>query len=120
MRKLSAVLAVVAILCLGIFAAAAQAVEWAGNGYYLVSGQNGFLNHKVWLYVACHHGRATTSPAAWLRSSNNLKLDDRSSFVRRNGSLSAPALRGRPADEALDVPGPPQLRCRAHPRPPQA
>jgi len=63
MRKQSALLAVVAILCLGIFAAAAQAVEWAGNGYYLVSGQNGFLNHKVWLYAADGIGEGVASCA---------------------------------------------------------
>ena len=25
-------------------------MEWAGNGYYLAGGQNGFLNHKVSLH----------------------------------------------------------------------
>ena len=33
-------------------AAAAFAVEWAGNGYYLASGPNGFLNHTVHIYLS--------------------------------------------------------------------
>jgi hypothetical protein len=41
-----------ACMCGLTFAASSEAVEWAGNGYYLASGQNGFLNYKVHLYAS--------------------------------------------------------------------
>lgn len=63
MRKLSVLISVVALLCLGVFAASAQAIEWAGNHYFLASGQNGFLNHKVWLYAADGIGEGVASCA---------------------------------------------------------
>ncbi len=51
MRKSTAVVLASAIsaACVGglSFAASSEAVEWAGNGYHLAGGQNGFLNHKV-------------------------------------------------------------------------
>ena len=50
MRKTRALIVVAAILCCATFAPSAQAAEWAGNGYYLASGQNGFTNYKVNLY----------------------------------------------------------------------
>ncbi len=40
------------LTCCGMFAAQALATEWAGHGYYLASGQNGFLNYKVNLYAS--------------------------------------------------------------------
>jgi hypothetical protein len=54
MRKsLKIVLVVLSLSVSGLsFAASSEAVEWAGNGYYLASGQNGFLNHKVWIYAS--------------------------------------------------------------------
>jgi hypothetical protein len=54
MRKsLAVVLASVAACTSALaFAASSEAVEWAGNGYYLAGGQNGFLNHKVYLYAS--------------------------------------------------------------------
>jgi hypothetical protein len=57
MRKIRALIVVAAVACLGVFGVAqAQAVEWAGNGYYLASGQNGFLNHTVRLYASDGYG----------------------------------------------------------------
>jgi len=57
MRKIRLLIAVVAVVCLGVFGVAqAQALEWAGNGYYLASGQNGFLNSSVYLYASDGYG----------------------------------------------------------------
>lgn len=47
MRKRRTLFAVLATTLFLLVAAAAFAVEWAGNHYYLASGQNGFLNHTV-------------------------------------------------------------------------
>jgi hypothetical protein len=33
--------------CAFASAASAEVIEWAGHGYHLAGGQNGFLNHKV-------------------------------------------------------------------------
>jgi opacity protein-like surface antigen len=52
MRKKRVLVAVAVAICLGIFAAAADAVQWAGNNYYLASGQNGFLNHTVSIQIS--------------------------------------------------------------------
>jgi hypothetical protein len=54
MRKsLMVLLAVLSASMCGLaFAASSEAVEWAGNGYHLAGGQNGFLNHKVNLYAS--------------------------------------------------------------------
>jgi hypothetical protein len=49
------VLTITAVLgCCGLFAAVALAAltEWAGTGYHLESGQNGFLNHDVNLFYS--------------------------------------------------------------------
>jgi hypothetical protein len=58
MSKLRVLTAIAVLTCCGVLAAAAFAVqtEWAGNGYHLNSGQNGFLNHKVNLYYSRGHG----------------------------------------------------------------
>ncbi len=57
MRKVRTLIAVAAIACLGVFGVAeAQAVEWAGNGYYLSSGQSGYLNHQLYLYASNGYG----------------------------------------------------------------
>jgi hypothetical protein len=54
MRKLRVLMLIAVVACCGVFTALALAsrTEWAGNGYYLSSGQNGFLNHKVNLYLS--------------------------------------------------------------------
>jgi hypothetical protein len=54
MRKSAmGVLAVLAVsLCGFTFVASSEAVEWAGSGYHLAGGQNGFLNHKVPLFAS--------------------------------------------------------------------
>jgi hypothetical protein len=52
MRKIRTLLVLAALICFSAFGvASAQAEEWAGNGYHLEPGQNGFLNRKVWIYA---------------------------------------------------------------------
>jgi|GEM_PF-3509758 hypothetical protein len=53
MRRLRAPI-LIAVVCSCVFAALALAArtEWAGNGYHLASGQSGYLNHKVSLYLS--------------------------------------------------------------------
>jgi len=64
MRKIRSLTAAVAIACVGVFGVTqAQALEWAGNGYYLSSGQNGFLNRKVWLYATNGYGEGPANCA---------------------------------------------------------
>jgi hypothetical protein len=53
-----------------VFAAQALATEWAGNGYYLASGQNGFLNYKVNLYASEGKGE-NRAVCAGIRSYGN-------------------------------------------------
>jgi hypothetical protein len=52
MRKIRVLIVIAVLTCCGAFAAQALATEWAGNGYYLASGQNGFTNYKVNLYAS--------------------------------------------------------------------
>jgi hypothetical protein len=54
MRKLRMLILVGAVVCCAVFAALALAsrTEWAGNGYHLESGQNGFLNHKINFFLS--------------------------------------------------------------------
>jgi hypothetical protein len=54
MRKLRMLMVTTVIACCCMFAALALAgsTEWAGNGYHLSSGQSGYLNHKVSLYLS--------------------------------------------------------------------
>jgi hypothetical protein len=64
MRKIRTLIVVAVVTCLGVFGVAeAQALEWAGNGYYLSSGQNGFLNHSVYLYASNGYGEGVASCA---------------------------------------------------------
>ncbi len=55
MRRLCTLLAFTA-LCFALFVAAASAIEWAGNGYYLASGQSGYLNRTVTIQASSGKG----------------------------------------------------------------
>ncbi len=55
MRRLRTLFAFT-VLAFVVFVAAALAVEWAGNGYYLSSGQSGYLNHTVNIQVSSGNG----------------------------------------------------------------
>jgi|ERR1039457_2374065 hypothetical protein len=55
MRRFRTLLAFT-VLAFVLFVATALAVEWAGNGYYLASGQSGYLNHTVTIQEASGRG----------------------------------------------------------------
>lgn len=54
MRRLRALILIAALASFGTIGVAAAQAEglWAGNGYFLASGQNGFLNHTVELEIS--------------------------------------------------------------------
>ncbi len=56
-------------------AASATTIEWAGNGYSLESGQNGFLNHKVFLYASEVIGTSAMLGCAGIREVEPLNCE---------------------------------------------
>lgn len=74
-RALCLLLAIVAASAVAANAASAETIEWAGNGYHLASGQNGFLNHKVWLYASDVKGTSAMLGCAGIREVEPLNCE---------------------------------------------
>ncbi len=74
-RTLVALLAVLAVLAVTAGAASATTIEWAGSGYALESGQNGFLNHKVFLFASEVIGTSAMLGCAGIREVEPLNCE---------------------------------------------